>query len=179
MMAVDHSPLVEVQRLITRPTFDAKEVTRIGTWNVRTLFQQGKTAQLLQEFDSYRMDILGISEMRWTGSGRFASDGKLVIFSGNDTKHIRGVGIVFSKRTSAAIIRWKPVSDRIISARLQGRYGRITIIQAYAPIDTTSFCCSEISTHNPRKKIDDKTAVNLGFSWANAISHGRIAVSHK
>ena len=155
MMAVHQSPLVDVQRLITRPTFDAKEVTRIGTWNVRTLFQSGKTAQLLREFDTYRMDILGISEMRWTGSGRFVSDGKLVIFSGNDTKHMRGVGIVFSKRTSAAIIRWKPVSDRIISARLQGRYGRITIIQAYAPIDMTSFCCSEISTQKSTTIVKD------------------------
>ena len=153
-MTVDQSPLADVQSLMSRRIFAAKEVSRIGTWNVRTLFQAGKTAQLLREFDAYRMDILGISEMRWTGSGRFVSDGKLVIYSGNDSSHIRGVGIIFSRRASAALIGWKPISDRIVSARLQGRHGRITIIQAYAPIDDTEDTAKDSFYDHLQEEID-------------------------
>ena len=45
----------------------ARTTCRIGTWNVQTLYQPGKLAQLLREFETYQLDILGISEMRWTG----------------------------------------------------------------------------------------------------------------
>ncbi|KAK1786645.1 hypothetical protein P4O66_003083 [Electrophorus voltai] len=51
-------------------TFNAKMISKLGTWNVRTLCEGGKLAQLLHEFDNYNLDILGISKMRWTGSGK-------------------------------------------------------------------------------------------------------------
>ncbi|KAG7501680.1 hypothetical protein JOB18_004705 [Solea senegalensis] len=41
-------------------------------------------AQLLREFDEYQLNILGISEMRWTGSGKLCSDGKTVLCSGHE-----------------------------------------------------------------------------------------------
>lgn len=115
--------------------FDAKELTKIGTWNVRTLYQCGRLAQLLREMERYRMDILGISEMRWTGSGRLVSDRKTIIYSGHDVEHERGVGIVMSARAAEALVGWKPASDRIITARFQTRLSKITVIQAYAPIE--------------------------------------------
>jgi hypothetical protein len=40
-------------------------MTRIGSWNVRTLFQKGKLAQLDREMDRYKLDILGVREVRW------------------------------------------------------------------------------------------------------------------
>jgi hypothetical protein len=44
--------------------------TKIGSWNVGTLFQKGKLVQLNREMDRHKLDILGISEVRWTGSGQ-------------------------------------------------------------------------------------------------------------
>ena len=44
---------------------------RIGCWNVRTLYSVGKTAQATSEMQRYRLSILGISECRWSGFGRF------------------------------------------------------------------------------------------------------------
>jgi hypothetical protein len=44
--------------------------TRIGSWNVRTLFQKRKLAQLNREMDRYKLDILGVSEVRWNRSGQ-------------------------------------------------------------------------------------------------------------
>ena len=48
----------------------AKHKTRIGFWNVRTMYETGKLAQVTHEMKRYNLHILGISECRWTGSGR-------------------------------------------------------------------------------------------------------------
>ncbi|VDI32762.1 Hypothetical predicted protein [Mytilus galloprovincialis] len=49
--------------------FSNKLTTRIGTWNVRTLYQSGKCAQVANEMDRYKIEILGLSEIRWNTSG--------------------------------------------------------------------------------------------------------------
>ena len=49
---------------------NAKHKTRIGFWNVRTMYDTGKLAQVTSEMRRYNLDILGVSESRWTGSGR-------------------------------------------------------------------------------------------------------------
>ncbi|VDP55298.1 unnamed protein product [Heligmosomoides polygyrus] len=118
--------------LMLDSVFSSKNITRIGTWHVRTLQQTGRLAQLLQELDIYGLDILGVSEVRWTGSGRLISDGKTVLFSGPERRHERGVGIVLSKRAANSLVSWEPVSDRIITARFRTRHTRVAIIQVYA-----------------------------------------------
>uniref|UniRef100_W6NF69 Endonuclease exonuclease phosphatase domain containing protein n=1 Tax=Haemonchus contortus TaxID=6289 RepID=W6NF69_HAECO len=84
------------------------------------------------------MDILGISEVRWTGQGCMRSDGKTILFSGLEERHERGVGIVLSKRAAEALVGWRPVSERIITARFVTRHTRITVVQVYAPTEDTS-----------------------------------------
>jgi len=96
----------------------AKQITRIGTWNVRTAFSTGNLTQIINEMKMQQLKILGISEMRWTGSGKFVSEDTTVIYYGGE-KHERGVGILIDKTTEKAIINWEPVSDRIITARLK------------------------------------------------------------
>ena len=48
------------------------------------LYQVGKLAQLLREYDAYQLDILGVSEMRWTGSGRMHNDGRTIMVTKNN-----------------------------------------------------------------------------------------------
>lgn len=59
-----------------------RATTTIGTWNVRTMLEAGKTTQVAAEMKKYSLTILGISEARWTGSGqkRFAT-GELLLYS--------------------------------------------------------------------------------------------------
>jgi len=102
---------------------------------VRTAFSTGKLAQIINEMKMQQLKILGISKMRWTGSGKFVSEDTTVIYSGGE-KHERGVGILFDKTTEKVIINWEPVSDRIITARLKTRFTNVTIIQVYAPTET-------------------------------------------
>ena len=54
------------------------KMLRIGNCNIRTIYGVGKTAQVVKEMQRYNLDILGISECRWSGSGRLKTQtGKL------------------------------------------------------------------------------------------------------
>lgn len=46
-----------------------KLMRRVGCWNVRTLNQTGKIAEVTREMNNYSIELLGVSETRWTGSG--------------------------------------------------------------------------------------------------------------
>jgi len=119
-----------------RRIFDAKSINKIGTWNVCTLYKCGSMAQVLREMKAYRLEVLGVSEMRWTGQGQFSSDGITVLYSGHSDQHIHEVKIFLSKGAASALIGWKPVSHRIITARLQTQQAKVTVIQVYAPTET-------------------------------------------
>ena len=56
--------------VLTAEALRPKTNTRVGFWNVRTLYQTGKLAQLRKEFDAYNLDLVGISEVRWLGSNK-------------------------------------------------------------------------------------------------------------
>lgn len=73
---------------------------RIGQWNVRTLYQAGKFAELSREIERLNISICGLSEVRWNGSGEVRNrKGDVFIYSGmpnEDDVHARGVGILES-----------------------------------------------------------------------------------
>ena len=55
----------------------------IGTWNVRSI-NQDKLAVVKQEMASVNINILGISELRWTGKGEFKSDDHYIYYCGQE-----------------------------------------------------------------------------------------------
>ena len=60
-----------------------KYCTRIGKWNVRTMYQVGKVHQVAKEMKRLRFAILGVSETRWTGAGKVhLTNGEMVLYSG-------------------------------------------------------------------------------------------------
>ena len=112
----------------------AKLKTRIGFWNVRTLFDNGKIAQVTSEMARHSLDILGISENRWTGAGRLrTATGERVLYSGRDNQHCEGVAIILKKGIEKSLMEWKPVNSRLIKIRMRGKQINTTIIQCYAP----------------------------------------------
>ena len=109
---------------------------RIGYWNVRTLHGDGKIEQLVKEAKRYKLSVLGVSEMRWSGSGKKMIDGNEMVlyYSGlDDNSHQSGVGILLDKETSKCVLDWKPINDRIITLRLNSKHIKTSIIQVYAP----------------------------------------------
>ena len=49
--------------------FSPKLVTKVAQWNVRTMYETGRCAQIAKEMRNYGIDVLGISEARWNQSG--------------------------------------------------------------------------------------------------------------
>ena len=75
-----------------------KTMVRLATWNVRTMFETGKTAQVTKEMERCDLDILGVSECRWTGAGRKkTSDGFTILFSGKENAHANGVALIINR----------------------------------------------------------------------------------
>ena len=67
---------------------DPKSKIRIGCWNMRTMFETGKIAQVAKEMTEYRVNILGVAECWWTDNGRFKlADETTVLYSGRKDGH--------------------------------------------------------------------------------------------
>ena len=74
-----------------------KEQYRIGTWNVRSI-NQGKLEVVKQEMIRVNINILGISELRWTGMGEFNSDDHYTYYCGQESLRRNGVALIVNKR---------------------------------------------------------------------------------
>ena len=79
------------------------------------------------------IDILGISELKWTGMGEFNSGDHYVYYCGQESLRRNGVAIMVSKRVRNAVLGCNLKNDRMISVHLQGKPFNITVIQVYAP----------------------------------------------
>ena len=104
----------------------------IGAWNVRTMNETSKL--VTHEMNRYRLDIPGVSECRWTGSGRQVThDGSTLLYSGHRDTHIRGVALAIAKKKANTLLEWEPISDRMIKACFNSKHCKLTIILGYAP----------------------------------------------
>ena len=98
---------------------------------------QGKLAVVKQEMAMVNVDILGISELKRTGMGKFNSDDQYIYYCGQESLRRNGVAIMVSKRVWNAVLGCNLKNDRIISVRLQGKPFNITVTQVYAPTSNT------------------------------------------
>ena len=74
-----------------------KEQYCIGTWNVRSV-NQDKLEVVKQETARVNVDILGISELKWTGMGEFNSDDHCIYYCGQESLGRNGVAIIVNRR---------------------------------------------------------------------------------
>ena len=107
-----------------------KTAIRIATWNVRTRFETGKAAQVARELGRYKVEILGLNDVRWNmaGSTTLAS-GDTVLHSGSPEEnavHRHGVGFMLTKNASKSLMEWEPVSKRIITVRFESKFQKVT-----------------------------------------------------
>ena len=82
------------------------------------------------------VNILGISELRWTGMGEFNSDDHYT-YGGQESLRRNGVAIIVNKRVRNTVLECNLQNDRMISVRFQSKPFNIRIIQAYAPTSNT------------------------------------------
>ena len=99
--------------------------------------KQGKLEVVKQEMARVNVDILGISELKWTGMGEFNSDDHYIYYCGQESVRRNGVAIMVNKRVRNAVLGCNLKNDRMISVRFQGKQFNITVIHVYAPTSNT------------------------------------------
>ena len=94
---------------------------------------QDKLEVVKQEKTRVNINILGISELRWTGMGEFNSDGHYIYYCRQESLRRNGLAIMNNKRVWNSVLGCNLKNDRMISVQFQGKPFNITVIQVYAP----------------------------------------------
>ena len=94
---------------------------------------QGKLEVVKQEMPRVNINILGISELRWTGMGGFNSDDHYIYNCGQESLRRNRVAVIVNKRVRNAVLVCNLKNDRMISVHFQGNPFNITVTQVYAP----------------------------------------------
>ena len=79
------------------------------------------------------INILGISEIKWTGIGEFNSDDNYIYYCEQESVRRNGVAIIVNKRVQNAVLGCSYKNDRMISACFQSKPYNITVTKVYAP----------------------------------------------
>ena len=95
--------------------------------------KQGKLEVVKQEMARINIDILEISEIKWTRMGEFNSDDHNIYYCGQESLRGNGVAIIVNKRVQNAVLGCNLKNGRMISVHFQGKPFNITVIQVYAP----------------------------------------------
>ena len=98
---------------------------------------QGKLEVVKQEMARVNIDILGISEVKWTGMDEFNSDDHYIYYCGQESFRRNGVALTVNKRVPNAVLGCSLKNNRMIMAHFQGKPFNITLIQVYAPTCNT------------------------------------------
>ena len=109
-----------------------KEQHCIGTWNGRSM-NQAKLKVFKQEMARVNIDILGISELKWTRIGEFKSDDHYIYYCQQESLRRNRVAFIVNKRVQNAVLLCNLKNDRMISVCFQGKPFNTTVIQIYAP----------------------------------------------
>ena len=106
---------------------------RIGTWNVQSMYD-GKLENTIAEMTRLNIPILGISEMRWPGTGLQRLETHTVFWPGEAANyHRNGVAFIVSNDLQKSVVGFLPVSDRVALLQIKASPCSITFIQVYAP----------------------------------------------
>ena len=83
------------------------------------------------------INILGISELKWTGMGEFNSDDRYIYYCGRESLRRNGIAIIANKRVQNAVLGCILKNGRMISVHFQGKPFNITVIQVNALTSNT------------------------------------------
>ena len=133
VIASDHrsaNPYADLRNVnnVNSSLLNPKYNCNIGTWNSQTMYSTFKTAQIVKEMGNYQLDILGISECRWTGSGKMNTntdkgESYTIIHSGQKDTHHWGVALIMNRE-------WEPINEILIKARFNSKYCKFTLYNA-------------------------------------------------
>ena len=107
-----------------------KRQTNIGCWNVRTLAETTRAGQVAKEMKEYGIEVLGISETRWKGTGTVTlQSGEKMVYvgtTGRSSHHdeCEGKGSLDGLDTNY---------QKDHHSTIYSKYKKLTVVQAFAP----------------------------------------------
>ena len=125
---------------------------------------QGKLEVVRQEMARVNIDILGISELKWTGMCEFNSDDHYIYYCGQESLRRNGVAIIGNKRVLNAVLGCN-IKNRMISVHFQSKPFNITIIQVYAPVRSWSSTVLWRPTRPSSTNTQKKISISLQGDW--------------
>ena len=109
---------------------------------------QDKLEVVKQEIARVNINILGISELKWTGMGEFNSYDHYIYYCGQESLRRNGVALIVNKRVRNAVVGCNLKNNRTISVHFQGKPFNITVIQVYVPISNEELLHAQFSVNN-------------------------------
>jgi hypothetical protein len=106
---------------------------RFGTSNVRSLYRAGFLMTASKELTKYKLDLVGVQEVRWEGGGTEPAGEYTFFYGKGNENHELGAGLFVHKRNISAVKRVEFVSDRMSYIILRGRWCHIIVLNVHAP----------------------------------------------
>ena len=92
-------------------------------WNLECQVHESRQLEVVkQEMARVNVDILGISELKWTGMGEFNLDDHYIYYCGQESLRRNGVAIMVNKRVQTAVPGCNLKNYRMISVRFQANH---------------------------------------------------------
>ena len=103
---------------------------------------QGELKVVKQEMARVKIDILGSSELKWTGMDELNSDDHYIYYCGQEALRSNGVAIIVNKRVENTILGCNLKNNRMIFVCFQGKLFSITVNKVYATMNAKERKCS-------------------------------------
>ena len=128
---------------------------------------QGILEVVKQEMATVNVDILGLSELKWTGMGEFnlGEFNWYIYYCGQESLKRHGVAIIVNKRVQNVVLGCNHKNDRMIPVCFQGKPFNIMIIQVYAPTSNSEEDEVEWFYEDLQDLMELTPKKKMSFSW--------------
>jgi hypothetical protein len=108
--------------------------TRLGTWNVQSIYRAGSLMSVLRELSRYKLDLVG-AQVRWEGSGTEPAGEYTFFYEKRNENHGAGSGYFVYNRIISAFKRVEFVTDKKSYIILRGCWFHIIVLKVHAPTE--------------------------------------------